>query len=131
MKARSGSNAWLRYTYRWLNKDYFENKLPKRLPVKWAKLPGTVVARAKFVSRTITNYKNRKKIVIEKEWKPILIEVDRSLRHDYLASYVGMCLLHEMNHVMCGVDEDCKTWDGKFDKGMFRLTKQGAFQPFW
>ena len=131
MKIRSGSNAWLRGIYRWLNKDYFQNKLPKRLPVEWADLPGTTVARAKWTSRTTTNYKNRKKIVVRKKWMPKLIQVDRSLRHNYLASYVGMCLVHEMNHVACGVDEDCKTFDGEFDKNMFRLTKQGAFQPFW
>lgn len=40
-------------------------------------------------------------------------------------------MLHEMAHLKLGVDIDCREWDGKFDKEMFRLAKAGAFRYFW
>ena len=118
-RRRAGSVAWLREMYRWLNKEFFKNRLPQRFPIAWADLPGTIIARVKW-SRIRPN-----------DFKPRVMQFDRRLKGQHLQKQVGMSMLHEMAHLKLGVDIDCREWDGKFDKEMFRLAKAGAFRYFW
>lgn len=118
-RARAGSVAWLRETYRGLNKEFFENKLPRRFPIEWATLPSTIIARVRWTRIRPQNF------------KPIVMQFDRRLKGGHLQKQVGMSMLHEMVHLKLGVEVDCKEWDGPFDKEMFRLAKAGGFRYFW
>ena len=116
---RAGSTAWLRMHYAELNKEFFKNKLPRNFPIEWAKLPGSIIARVRWTSKPRGTY------------KPRIMQFDRCLKGRCLQKQVGMSMLHEMAHLKLGVDVDCKEWDEKFDKEMFRLAKAGAFRYFW
>lgn len=115
---RAGSVNWLRETYRELNKEFYNNELPRSFPIQWADLPGSIIARVKW------------KIKID-VYVPYVMQFDRKLKGRHLQKQVGMSMLHEMAHLRCGADVDCREWDGKFDKEMFRLARAGAFRYFW
>ena len=115
---RAGSKSWLRFRYRELNKEFFRNKLPRRIPIEWAVLPDTIIARVQWRKR-------------RGEYQPLRMQFDRRLKGRYLQKQVGMSMLHEMAHLKLGVDVACEEWDGKFDKEMFRLARAGAFRYFW
>ena len=132
---RVGSTAWLRFIYRFLNTEFFDNKLPKRLPVVWAKLPGTLMARVRWRSyRTVTRGKGKRgkrPLVIDTRHVPLIMQIDRRLKGQHLQKQVGMSMVHEMAHLVLGVHVECTEWGGKFDRLMFRLCRKGAFQRFW
>jgi len=123
MKNRAGSIAWLRELYRELNKEYYRNKLPKRLPITWFDLPGNIIARVRWTAYVI----DRKTTA----YKPKVMHFDRRLKGRHLQRQVGMSMLHEMAHLKLGTEVECREWDGEFDKEMLRLAKAGAFNRFW
>ncbi|PWT76410.1 MAG: hypothetical protein C5B59_06710 [Bacteroidetes bacterium] len=117
-KARWGSLKYLRQLYRILNREYFESKLPT-IPIEWADLPGTIIARVRW--RRIGNT----------EYKPYVMQFRKELKPRFLQRQVGMSMVHEMAHMVLGPESDCLDWGGPFDRLMFKLTKKGAFQRFW
>ena len=128
MKHRAGSVAWLRALYKRLNKEHFKNKLPKRLPIEWATLNGTIIARVKWKAYKRLTRKGKYSV---SEYKPVVMQFDRKLKGAFLQKQVGMSMLHEMVHLKLGAEIDCKDWDGPFDQEMLKLAKAGAFQFFW
>jgi len=119
-RAKVGTTKWLRGLYRFLNKEFFKNKLPN-ISVEWGEVPGTLVARVLW---TVPKIKGE-------EPKPRLLQIRKELKPKYLQKQVGFCMLHEMGHIKCGYFADCQDWDGEFDKLMFDLAKRGAFRYFW
>lgn len=127
MRHRAGSVAWLRELYRDLNKEFYRNKLPKRLPITWFDLPGQIIARVRWAAYIVVDSKDRKKT----KYKPRVMHFDRKLKGRHLQRQVGMSMLHEMAHLKLGTEVECREWDGKFDREMLRLAKAGAFNRFW
>jgi len=119
-RAKVGTNKWLRRLYRFLNKEFFKNKLP-RIPVEWGILPGNRLARVLWTKPKTKGEKP----------KPYLLQIRKELKPKYLQKQVGFCILHEMGHIKLGYFVDCEDWGGEFDKLMFDLAKRGAFRYFW
>ena len=124
-KHRWGTNRSLLELFKALNKEFFDNKLP-RVRVEWdtdkEPVPGTIIARCKW--HVLKGGK-------PEQYKAYLLQISRKLRPIYLQKQVGMSMLHEMAHLKLGVGVDCEDWDGAFDKEMLRLAKAKAFQYFW
>jgi hypothetical protein len=104
------TNADLRHYYRVANKKYFGDKLPKGLPMRFAKLkPGGLGVTHILGNRVAYG-----------------IEISVELRTNQ--SFTIMTVLHEMLHVE---KPSYKGHGHRFDKRMLRLAKAGAFDGLW
>ena len=104
------TNADLRRYYRVANAKYFKNKLPKDIPIRFAKLPHGCLGKTYVCNHGI----------------PQCIEINNTLRS--FESHTIMTMLHEMVHV------ENPQWKGhgyKFDRRMLRLAKDRAFAGLW
>ena len=119
LRARAGSNRWLRTLYAELNKEFFGNNLPKRLCIEWARPPYPRIARVLWERKSDGTY------------IPLKLQVHEIMKPSILQKKVGFSMLHEMVHIKLGPAVECEEWDGKFDKEMFSLAKRGAFRLFW
>jgi len=95
----------LEKTYRLYNRKYFGNKLPKvpDVDLRWADIPEM-------------GYELGGEIVLNKRYRT----------RDAVWKLV---LLHEMNHLYTPVEKD--DHGPKFQRGMLRLAKAGAFKDLW
>lgn len=100
------TNADLRRYYRFANKRYFNNKLPK-LNLYFSKL------RTTGVTRLLCN-------------TPMYIEINEDLRT--FQAITILTVLHEMLHVE---KPSHKGHDWRFDRRMLRLAKMGAMDGLW
>jgi hypothetical protein len=125
-RPRAGSVKMLIELYCDLNKEFFNNDLPHRLPIEWADLPGTIIARVRWKNRT-----DIRRGIVRSGFNPFVMQISRHLKPVYLQKQLGMSMLHEMVHLKLGIDVACEEWDGAFDKEMFSLAKRGAFRLFW
>ena len=115
------TNRFLKRLYNELNHDYFDDKLPKDIPVIWSD-----DVEYNILGKTMWRVANE-----AKGYEPYEIRVSNRLKKLYLQRTVGMLVLHEMNHIQCGVEISCEEYGGEFDKKMFELAARGAMQTFW
>ena len=104
------TNKHLRHCYATANRLYFRNKLPKDLPVRFAKTPKHVLGMTKVYKHNCA----------------VSLEISKDLKH--LESPTVIVLLHECVHV------ENPQWRGhgwQFEHRMLELAKAGAFAGLW
>jgi hypothetical protein len=103
----SGTNRSLKQLYRAYNKAYFGNQLDHGIRVRFS---------TRSMRKHLAKYDSEnEEIVIDKRFK--------SLRR-----ITCWLLMHEMNHVYVGPEQD---HSAVFDGGMFRLASVGALRGIW
>ena len=102
------TNAHLRSYYHWANAEYFHNRLPKDIPMRFAKMRNVG-----------TTWVDDNGVVVE-------IWVTEKLRTSQAITM--QVVLHEMLHV----EKPLFMGHGwRFDKRMLKLAKAGAFAGLW
>jgi hypothetical protein len=103
------TNSDLKHIYKYYNKKYFGNKLPKDIKIRFKDISD--------LGRTLFDTDTK---------EPKIVEIDSEYRT--CAAVGRLTLLHEMVHV----ENIKKRGHGKwFDKRMLQLAKQGAFNGLW
>ena len=105
---QSNRDLWRYYDV--ANAKYFKNKLPKDIPIRFAKLQPHVLGKTYVCNHGI----------------PRAIEISEKLKNT--SCHTILTMLHEMVHV------EHPQWKGHgrhFDAAMLRLAKQGAFSGLW
>ena len=105
---QSNSDLWRYYDV--ANAKYFKNKLPKDIPIRFAKLQPHVLGKTYVCNHGIAQG----------------IEISERLRS--ASAHTIMTMLHEMVHV------EHPQWKGHgrhFDGAMLRLAKAGALNGLW
>lgn len=102
------TNVDLRRYYRVANRLYFDNALPKDMPMRFAKL------RCAGVTHVLNGC------------IPVEIEINEDLRA--FQAVTIQTVLHEMLHVE---KPEYRGHGWRFNKRMLRLAKQGAFDSLW
>lgn len=122
-KTNFKTNRWLKKLYNELNKDFFEGKLPKNIRVIWSdEVEYGILGKTMWYP---LGYDTQDGYGAEE------IRISTRLKKLYLQRTVGMLMVHEMNHIKCGLNVPCEEFGGGFDDSMFELCKRGAFQTFW
>lgn len=116
MRVRYGSKLWLRRMYEHFNKEFFEDRLPKSEQVEfgWTDFKGKFVAKTHWLGNNM-----------------YYLEFDKRLRPVFFQGFLGMMMLHEMNHLQKGRGVDCQEWGGEFDAGMLELAQKNAMRGLW
>ena len=109
-KFRNFGTDWnLREMYRYFNRKYFSNRLPKDMPVSFRKI------------NTLGNT-----IIHPQTFRPLYIQITDRIR---FSSRLSMAtVLHEMLHVAHPEKRGHRGW---FDKEMLKLVKRGAMNGLW
>lgn len=103
------TNRDLLDAYACYNRAFFGNKLPKDMPVSFAKIKP--LAHSTFHPQT---------------WRPMYINISKKIRHS--GRLVLCTLLHEMVHVAHPTKRGHGPW---FEKAMVDLAKRHAFRGIW
>jgi hypothetical protein len=104
-----GTNWNLREFYRYFNRRYFSNRLPKDMPVEFRKI-NTLGSTA----------------IHKQTFRPLYIQISDRLR--FSSRLCMATVLHEMIHVAYPERRGHRGW---FDKEMFKLVKRGAMNGLW
>ena len=118
------TNKWLRTRYKFFNRKYFANQLPK-IPVKFGPLPVTVMAGLTHFTCLI----NSKGCMY---WEPEYIIVSDRYRKYGFTRDVEVTLLHEMIHCYlpeheCSYRYKIERTTRKWRREVRRLARLGAF----
>jgi len=111
-KPTRGTNWHLEDFYRFFNRKYFGNQLPKDMPVYYKEID--------FLGNTV---------IMETAWgtfRPLYIQISEKLRFSSRLSQ--QTVLHEMLHVAYPEKRGHRGW---FDKKMLGLMKRGAMNGLW
>jgi hypothetical protein len=115
--------------YKCLNRRYFNNRLPKDVPVFIANLGKE------------DGYRRLGKIVYDMEMQRVSDKRKYQLKtvpftivvaHNLYLNELKFTMFHEMNHVYLSITGHSGVRHGPlFQKGMLRLAKAGAFKGIW
>jgi hypothetical protein len=61
----------------------------------------------------------------------LAIGINIRLREPFFRKVAAQKILHEMAHVVCGVEIDCQEVLGPFDLKMLDIVNRGGFVEFW
>ena len=107
-----GTNWHLEDFYRYFNKKYFGNSLPKDMPVYYKDID---VLGNTVIMKTTSG-----------QCRPLYIQITKKIR--FSARLSQQTVLHEMLHVAYPEKRGHRGW---FDKKMLQLMKRGAMNGVW
>jgi hypothetical protein len=110
VKPQAATEKAMREWYTVFNNQYFKNKLPPSLPIKFHRL------------------KNQLGVTLFIDDHPLCINLDSRLKTGDFSRTI-MTLLHEMCHV--AIYRGHKEHGPKFQSRMLKLAQQGAFADWW